>query len=133
MEHLTISRRFHPVFKDTVAALGTLYIAVVWIGFSGSGYADYLVVVVTLFVLGALTLPFIAVSVWKANKKPQEYRQPHQTFREQLRDFRVWLRGDIEIGEGHTRCSTATIEALLPIAAVSFGMLAFAIVALALT
>jgi hypothetical protein len=79
--------------------------------------------VASLFVFGSLALPLIAWGVWRHNRKPGGGREGQE-------DFRDWAVGDLDIQPGRVSATTATIEILLPIAAVAFGMTAFAIVAL---
>jgi hypothetical protein len=121
-ENRPLSRRLHPWVYAAIAGMALCYVAAVWIGFAGSGYTDYLLAIASFFVLGSLALPFIAWRVWRSNREPTRSRS-------EPRSFRRWARGEFEIGQGHVRGATATIEILLPLAAVAFGMLAFAILA----
>jgi hypothetical protein len=119
-----VSARLHPLVQIAIAALALLYIVAVWFGFAGSGYTDYLLVVVTLFVCGALALPLAAWLVWRRNRRPGAANKNRKPFHD-------WARSEFDIGQGHITGAAATVEILLPIAAVAFGMAAFAIVALA--
>lgn len=65
----------------------------------------------------------IAWRVWRHNRGTDIGRKARENFRD-------WAHRDFDIGQGHVSGSEAAIEILLPIAAVAFGMTAFAIIAL---
>jgi hypothetical protein len=115
------SKQLHPWVYTSIAGLALCYVLAAWFGFAGSGYADYLLTIVSFFVLGAMALPFVAWQVWQAGHDSSGWRSKQS--------FRQWARGEFDIGQGHVSGAAATVEILLPIAAVAFGMLAFAIVA----
>jgi hypothetical protein len=115
------SKQLHPWVYAAIAGLALCYLLAVWFGFAGSEYTDYLLTIASFFVLGAMALPFVAWQVWRANRNSSGTRSSQS--------FRQWARGEFDVGQGHVSGATATIEILLPIAAVAFGMLAFAIVA----
>jgi hypothetical protein len=115
------SRQLHPRVYAAIAGLALCYVLAVWFGFAGSEYTDYLLTIASFFVLGAMALPLVAWQVWRANRDSSGTRGE--------RSFRQWARGDFEIGQGHVSGGAATVEILLPIGAVAFGMLAFAILA----
>ena len=117
-----VSRQLHPWVYAAIAGTALCYIAAIWIGFAGSGYTDYLLAIASFFVLGSLALPFIAWRVWKSNRERAGDKA-------ERRSFSRWARGEVDVGQGHVRGATATIEILLPLAAVAFGMVAFAILA----
>jgi hypothetical protein len=118
-----VSKRLHPMVNAAIIGLALWFVFSVWLGFAGSEYTDYLLTVASLFVFGSLALPLIAWSVWRHNRKPGAGRESQE-------DFRDWAVGDLDTQPGRVSATTATIEILLPIAAVAFGMTAFAIVAL---
>jgi hypothetical protein len=66
-------------------------------------------------------LPFIAWRAWNANRS--------RTHKDENKTFRHWARDEFDIGQEHVSGATAAIEILLPLAAVTFGMLAFAMLA----
>jgi hypothetical protein len=116
------SSRLHPWIYAAIFGLALFYILSAWFGFAGSGYTDYLLMIASFFVLGALALPFIAWRAWRHSRGLRAEREGRETFRQ-------WARGEFDIGQGHVSGATAAVEILLPIAAVAFGMMAFAIVA----
>jgi hypothetical protein len=115
------SKQLHPWVYTAIAGLALCYVIAVWFGFAGSEYTDYLLTIASFFVLGAMVLPFVAWRVWRANRGSSGARGEQS--------FRQWAHGEFDIGQGHVSGAAATVEVLLPIAAVAFGMLAFAVVA----
>jgi hypothetical protein len=116
-----VSRQLHPRVYAAIIAMALCYVAAVWIGFVGSAHTDYLLTIASLFVLGSLALPFIAWRVWQSSRR--NVRSVEK------KSLRRWAADEFDIGQGHVSGATATIEILLPLAAVAFGMLAFAILA----
>ena len=116
-----ISNQLHPRVYAAIAGLAVCYVLAVWFGFAGGEDTDYLLAIASFFIVGAMALPFIAWRVWRLN------RRPAAAGREQ--SFRQWATGEFDIGQGHVSGAAAAVEILLPIAAVAFGMLAFAVVA----
>jgi hypothetical protein len=121
-EFRPVSHRLHPWVYAAIAGMALCYLVAVWVGFAGSAYTDYLLTIASFFVLGSLALPFIAWRVWRSNRGKSGSRHERGSFSR-------WAKGEVDIGQGHVRGATATIEILLPLAAVAFGMLAFAILA----
>jgi hypothetical protein len=113
---------FHPgVFKGAVL-LGALYVLAAW-GFAGHGVTDMLLVVVSGFFFVSMGLVTL---LWLTRR-----RHPRDDLgdRECRTDsFGHWACRDVETSTGRVRGSLATIEVLLPIAAVALGMVAFAVV-----
>jgi hypothetical protein len=76
--------------------------------------------VVTGLVLIAVSIPS---AIWLASRKG---RDPDATL--QRSRFRSWLAGDFRTSSDELKASDAAVQILLPIAAVAFGMTAFALV-----
>ncbi|RRH90907.1 hypothetical protein EH240_32800 [Mesorhizobium tamadayense] len=113
--------RLHPHVYLAMAALAAWYALSAWAGFGGGSYADYLLVVMTGFLVISVGLPAIAGHVWHRH---------HLHSRTTAGDFEDWLAGEFDIGQGNRMTArTALVEILLPLAAVAFGMTAFAILA----
>jgi hypothetical protein len=113
---------FHPGFFKAIVVLGGLYVLAAW-GFAGHGITDMLLAVVSGFFFVSIGL---VVLLWLTRR-----RHPREEWgdRECRTDsFGNWVCRDVETSTGPVRGSIATIEALLPIAAVAIGMLAFAMV-----
>ncbi|WP_131802876.1 hypothetical protein [Mesorhizobium sp. ORS 3428] len=115
-----MSRGLHRWVYYAMAGLAACYALSAWIGFAG-GYDEYLLFVVTGFIVMSVALPAIAGRVWRHHR----ISRPGAA-----KDFPDWIAGEFDTGERPVKASTATIEILLPLAAVAFGMTAFAILAL---
>ena len=115
-----VSRGLHQWVYYAMMGLAACHALSAWIGFAG-GYDEYLLFVVTGFIVMSVALPAIAGRVWRHH----HICRPGKT-----KTFPDWIAGDFDIGERPVKASTATIEILLPLAAVAFGMTAFAILAL---
>jgi hypothetical protein len=113
---------FHPGVFKAIVALAILFVLAAW-GFAGHGITDMLLVVVSGFFLisiGLLTL------LWLTRRRnPRDDwgdRECHQD------SFGHWVCRDVDTSTGPVRGSIATVEVLLPIAAVAVGMVALAVV-----
>jgi hypothetical protein len=117
-----VSDGLHPDVYLAMAGLARWYALSAWAGFGGSSYADYLLVVMTGFLVIAVALPAIAGHVWHR----QHFWTPTG-----VGSFEVWIAGEFDLGQGNrVATKSALLEILLPLAAVAFGMTFFAIVAL---
>jgi len=112
--------RLHPRVYAALVCLAAFFVVSAWIGFAASGNTDYLLFVMSAFVAMAVALPTVVWITWRHHRR----RDPGQE-----ESFADWARGEFDIGKGHMSGASAAIEILLPIAAVAFGMLAFAILA----
>jgi nitrogen fixation-related uncharacterized protein len=113
---------FHPGVFKAIVVLGALYVVAAW-GFAGGGITDMLLVVVSGFFLVSIGLVTL---LWLTRR-----RNPRDDWGDrerQLDSFASWVRRDVDTSTGPVRGSIATIETLLPIAAVAVGMVAFAVV-----
>jgi hypothetical protein len=70
---------------------------------------------------------FIAMAIQSAIWLSSRARQPRDSERHPSA-FRDWASGEFNISGGHLKASNAAVQILLPLAAVAFGMTAFAIV-----
>jgi hypothetical protein len=116
-----VSDRLHPIVYATVIGLALWLVLSVW-GFAADGPTDYLLVIVSGFIFIFAMIP---LTLWRMSarhpKTPPETDERPQTFRE-------WAAGEFDTWQDHVKGANAAIEVLLPIAAVAFGMTAFAIV-----
>jgi hypothetical protein len=112
----------HPVVYLAMVGLTLLLIVSVW-GFAADGQTDYLLVVVSGFFIIAVVLPSLLWLVWRKNQTAESVREG-----EAHGSFRAWATGDFDTWQGRLKGREAAIQILLPIAVVSFGMMAFAIV-----
>src|SRR5262249_24978984 len=101
--------------------LAGLFVLAVW-GFAGGGLTDTLLVVVSYIVVGYAPLMTVLGLTRRRHPRPDlgDGEKPDL--------FGHWTRREVEISTRSVRGSLATIETLLPIAAVAIGMVAFAVV-----
>jgi hypothetical protein len=115
-----VSDRLHGVVYAAMIALAVLLVLSVW-SFAGAGYQDFVLAVVTGLVAFAVGLPMVLWRLGRRKRNPGSARGDRESFHD-------WARGDFETRHGRLKGVVAAVEILLPIAAVAFGMAAFAIV-----
>jgi hypothetical protein len=120
--HRPVTGHLHPVVYLCMVGLALWLIVSVW-GFAADGQTDYLLVVVSGFFVIAVVLPSLLWLVWRKNQTAEAVREG-----EAHESFRAWAAGDFDTWQGRLKGREAAIQILLPIAVVSFGMTAFAIV-----
>ena len=116
-----LRRRLHPVVYDIAIGLFVLFTVAAWLAFDHGTRTELPLSMVTLFFLIAISVPAIISRVWrrKADLSAADRR---------IVPFREWMSGEFPVWGGHIRTSEAMIDVLLPLMAVSFGMVAIAIV-----
>jgi hypothetical protein len=112
-----VSDQLHPWIYRTIVALSLLLVLSAW-GFFGSGNSGLALAVVSAFIFIAIALPVLLWRIWDGHRPDRSDPVPFATWR--------WL--DLEISEGRVKGAEATVEVLLPIAAVAFGMAVFALI-----
>jgi hypothetical protein len=115
-----VFEHLHPLVYLAMGGLVLWFIASAW-SFAASAYADYLLVIVTGFMLIAMAIPLVLWLTWHRNRERDGAPDKRQSFRD-------WASGEFDIGHERIRCSEAVVEILLPLAAVAFGMTLFAII-----
>jgi len=108
------SGALHPLVFKLILALTALLVIASW-AFVGTGYGAFSLVVVSAFAAITVGLTLALYRIWS--------HRPHG----RAPRFSDWAHGDMELWQGRVKASDATIIALLPIAAVAFGMVLFAI------
>ena len=117
-----MSGEVHPGVFRAAMLLAALYVLAAW-GFAGRGITDLMLAIVSAFFLVSVGLVAL---LWQTRR-----RNPRLDLGDRVREpgsFGHWACRDVETSTGRVRGSTATVEILLPIAAVAVGMVAFAIV-----
>lgn len=116
------SRDLHPLVYVGLVGLTLWLVLAIW-GFGYDGETDYLLTVVTGFLVMAVAIPStLALMV---------YRQRDRRERKNERDaksFREWVAGDFDTWQDRVKGRNAAVEVLLPMAAIAIGMTAFALV-----
>jgi len=113
------TNRLHPLIYRIMVGLGVVLILGIY-GFAGGNqtYNGLVIVAAILFVVVAIGIPLLLSLIWSR----------HHTNGNPPGRFREWLHGELEIWQGHLHGTDAIAGILLPIVAVSVGMVIFAIV-----
>ncbi|MBV8188983.1 MAG: hypothetical protein JOY64_16605 [Alphaproteobacteria bacterium] len=116
------SALFHPALFKAALLLAGLFVLSAW-GFAGGGISDIALAVVTYVFLVAAGLVSALALTRRRHPRPDldEGPKPNDP-------FDLWADREVEISTGPMRGRIATVETLLPIAAVAVGMVAFALV-----
>jgi hypothetical protein len=107
----------HPRVYAILIGLALWFVLSAWI-FAGSGVIDYLLFIISGFITIAVVLPGILSAVGRGERAGDNAYPP---------SFRRWARSGFEIWQGRLTGIEATVQILLPIAAVAFGMTAIGI------
>jgi hypothetical protein len=111
----------HHWVYDAMACLA-LWLAISAWGFDRHGaYTSLELGVVSVLILVAVAVPVILGRIWRGHRPAGDGRRDGGRFVD-------WVSDDFEIWQGRCRARDAVLEILLPIAAVAFGLTAFAIV-----
>ena len=112
--------RLHPRVWAGLIGFVIWFVLAIW-GFGTEGYADWLLTVVSGFVLIAIAIPLILAGVARRNDASDRRPAKPEAFGE-------WAKGEFEIWQDHLKGANAAAEIAIPIAAAAVGMTAFAIV-----
>jgi hypothetical protein len=112
-----IARRLHPRVYALMIGLALWLVLSVWL-FAGSGIADYLLVIVSGFIVIAVALPLILSRVTRIDDAADD---------DEPQSFRDWSAADFDTWQGRLSGAQAATQILLPIAAVAIGMTVFGI------
>jgi len=107
----------HPTVYFVLLGLVAVLLLGVW-GFASDGTTDYLLVVVSGFIVMFVGLPATLWLMVRSERGPGP----------RSGRFRDWAVGEFATWQDRTKGWNAAVEVLLPIAAVAIGMAAFAIV-----
>ena len=110
----------HPLVYAALFGFLLWFILSVW-EFAGDGYADYLLAIVSGFVIVAAALPSILWWLWWKNRRPDAAQGESES-------LRAWAAGELDTWQDRVKGTNAAIEMLLPIAAIAFGMTVLGIV-----
>ncbi|MGO9768848.1 MAG: hypothetical protein ACLPSW_04695 [Roseiarcus sp.] len=108
----------HPFVFKLVGAFALWFLLAIW-SFVADPRSEYLLAVVTGFVLAVAALQSILRLVW---------RKTHAPTPESRVTFAEWAAGQFEIQTGRMRGGEAAIEVLLPFAAAAIAMTGFLVV-----
>src|SRR5262249_45362890 len=113
-----VSKRLHAGVYGTLIGLALWLIMSVWL-FAGGGVTDYLLFIVSGFIVVAVGLPFILSRVGRNGDAA--------TSGVAQRSFRDWAANDFDTWQGRLQGREAALQILLPIAAVAIGMTIFGV------
>ncbi len=113
-----VSSGLHPYVYAAIAALVLWFVLSVWASFASDGYTDWLLVVVSGFLIIFMGIPFVLSQVSRDDPSDGSPRQ----------SFRGWASCDFDTWQYRLTCRNAAVEVLLPIAAIAFGMTAFGVI-----
>jgi len=106
-----------------MALIGLALWMVLWVwSFVGAGETDYILFIVSGFIVTVVGLQLVLMRVQRADNTTGA-----GTAQSGTDSFREWARGDFEAEQGRLRAGEAALLILLPIAAAAIGMMAFGI------
>ena len=110
----------HPYVYGAIAALVFWFVLAIWMSFASDGYTDWLLFVVSGFLMIFVGIPFVLSRV---TRDDADDGAP-------WRSFRRWASCEFDTWQYRLKGGNAAVEVLLPIAAIAFGMTAFGVVLL---
>ena len=113
-----VSDKLHPYVYIAIVGLGLWYVVSAWAGFVAADDIAYLLAVVSGLFFITIAIPCALWLAWRTGRDPHTPKQ-HTSFRD-------WASGNFRTWQGDLKASSAAVQILLPIAAVAFGMTAFA-------
>jgi hypothetical protein len=116
--------QLHSRIYGVAACLVGWFVISAWALFDRGGYTGLELAFVSLLLLGAVLLLWTLSAVWKRHRLPLE-EPPHGPQQASLRD---WAAGNFQVWGARLRGSHVAVDALLPLAAVAFGLTAIGIV-----
>jgi hypothetical protein len=113
--------QLHPKIYGAVVGLVAWFALMAWALFDRSSDVSLSLTFVSVLFLVAVLLPWTLSLVWK------KYQMPHERH-SQPTSLRDWSAGDFEVWGARLHGTDAAIDVLLPLMAVSFGLMAIGIV-----
>ena len=119
-----VARNLHPLVYVALVGLILWLVLAIW-GFANDGQTDYLLAIVTGFLVIAVAIPStLALMVYRQRNSGDSRSSANRD----IVSFRQWAAGDFDTWQDRVKGRNAAIEVLLPMAAIAIGMTAFAIV-----
>ena len=119
-----VSNHLHPLIHLAAAGLLIWFVAAAWLLFSGSGYIELALTMISVLVFVAIGTP---VALWRGKVTAQRSDVAMNGTGKTSESLGAWLQGQFSTWTGQEKGSTAAIEILLPLAAVAFGITALGI------
>ena len=117
-----VRRSLHPTVYVAFVGLVLWLVLAVW-GFGYDGQTDYLLAIVTGFLIIAVAIPATLALMAYSQGDSDEGKNPRDTA-----SFRQWAAEDFDTWQDRVKGRNAAVEVLLPMAAIAIGMTAFAVV-----
>lgn len=114
-------RHLHPFVYLAIVGCLFWFVLAAWEFFDRGAYVGLLLAVVTGFFLMAVAIPSALWQTWRSHQKIHVGFGGHVSWRR-------WLRGEFDTLGGRRTAVGATMEILLPLAAVAVGMTAIGLV-----
>jgi hypothetical protein len=111
----------HPRVYAAAIGLVAWYALAAWILFDHQDDIGLLLMMVSVLLFVAVLIPLALALVWRTHRAPDA---PHPD----VASFRDWRAGDFAVWGSRLRATDATIDLLLPLAAVAFGLTAIGVV-----
>jgi hypothetical protein len=115
------SNFLHPVVYKAAVALALWFALSAWLLFKGGNEMGLVLAFVSVPILMAIAIPY---ALSRVPRRPRTSDAASGT----RRSVREWMSRDFETTYGRRKGWSATVEILLPLAAVAFGMTAIGIV-----
>jgi hypothetical protein len=116
-----VVKGLHPAVYMALVGL-TLWLGVAIWGFGYDGQTDYLLAIVSGFLFIAVAIPSTLALMVHSQKSLDKQKSSGEA------SLREWMTGSFDTWQDRVKGSNATVEVLLPMAAIAIGMTAFAIV-----
>jgi hypothetical protein len=116
-----VTGSLHPRVYAALIGLALWMALWVW-SFVGGGETDYLLFIVTGFIVVVVALQLVLMRVRRADQTVDDDSGKNVAL-----SFHDWSRGEFETERGRLRAAEAALLILLPIAAAAIGMMAFGI------
>ena len=113
------SDELHPLVYRSIVGLTIWLVISIWALFSRGTYEGLTLSVITLFFLVLVGIPLILWLTWRHNTEPDSRN---------TKSFAEWASHAFETWTGRVSGLEASIQILLPIAAVTIGMTIFGLV-----
>lgn len=115
-----LARGIHPAIYVAIAALALVFIACAG-SFAADNDSYYVIAIACGFIMAAVGLPYQLWRVRRHGHDPRDASLSHRT-------LQGWLNADLDVWQARIKGRDAATAILLPIVAVSIGLLCLAIV-----
>jgi uncharacterized membrane protein len=120
-----VTGSLHPRVYTVLIGLALWMALWVW-SFVGGGETDYILFIVTGFIVVVVALQLVLMRVRRADKTVDDANSAEDN-KDGALSLQQWARGEFEAERGRLRAAEAALLILLPIAAAAIGMMAFGI------